>query len=227
FKDSYGIITPNGSVEIDNLGYHLATIPQYFMNGDILGIFFPTVHSLNTDIGSFGVTDCLESGPPIATWERVRAGAQLLIIPTGGPNVKVFSWSLKTNAILRAVEHKMYVVEVVGDYESSFIIDPYGRVMSDIALEPEIVVGKISFTNERTFYSLYGDVFAWIIVVLLLILIAYNSYLKKKSEFKYCTYCRAKLGKKVMTCEVCGESQIKPPLWKRIVYHEYYEKKRK
>jgi len=130
FKDLYGIITPNGSVESDNFGYHIATIPHYFMNGDILGIFFPTVHSLNTDIRSFGVTDCLESGPPIATRERVRAGAQLLIIPTGSPNAYVFSWSLKTNAILRAVEHKMYAVEVIGDYESSFIIDPYGRVIS-------------------------------------------------------------------------------------------------
>ena len=45
--------------------------------------------------------------------------------------------------------------------------------------KPEIVAGKISFTDERTFYTKYGDIFGWIIVGLMLVLIGYNSYLKK------------------------------------------------
>ena len=39
------------------------------------------------------------------------------------------------------------------------LIDPYGRVIGDIAPESEIVAGKITFTDERTFYSKYGDIF--------------------------------------------------------------------
>jgi len=39
------------------------------------------------------------------------------------------------------------------------LIDLYGRIIGDIAPKSEIVAGKIAFTDERTFYSRYGDIF--------------------------------------------------------------------
>ena len=215
------VISPNGDTSTDNLGYHMVTLPKNIKNKDIKGIFFPDVHSLNTDIGNFGIVVCIESGSTLPARDRVRDGAQLLVIPTGSPNAHVFSWVLGTNAIYRAVEHKMFAVEVIGDHDSSMMIDPYGRIIEDIAPESEIVAGKISFTYERTFYTKYGDVFSWIVVGLTLVLVGYDFHLKRKSTFKYCAKCRAKIEKDAKTCPECGIDQA--PIWKRILLHQRYE----
>lgn len=45
------------------------------------------------------------------------------------------------------------------------IIDPYGQIVEDTAPEPEIVAGKIAFAEGETFYSRYGDIFGYIIVL--------------------------------------------------------------
>lgn len=223
----YGIVSPDGDLKVDNFGYHLATIPNDLISLNILRLFFPKVNSLEFDIGSFAVTDCFESGLPLAARDRVRKGAEILLVPTGSPNVQAFSWLLKTNAIFRAVENHIYTVEVVGDYDSSIIIDPYGRVINDIAPEKNIIVGTISFINQRTFYSTFGDIFGWIIVICFIILVIYNFKIKKKSTFKYCIECESKIEKTAETCNICGSNQERPPLWKRIILHEYYEHKRK
>lgn len=218
---SYGVLSPDGSTSMDNLGYHIFTIPRDIMAGDVKSLFFPEVYSLSTDLGNIGVTDCMESASTLPTLDRVRRGAQLLVVPTGSPNAYVFSWALGTNAIYRAVEHRMFAIEVIGDWDASMIIDPYGRIIQDIAPEPEIVVGKISFTNERTFYTKYGDVFGWSIVSLAVALIFYDFYFGRKSQFKFCinTNCMAKIDKDVKTCDKCGKSQKKRPLWQRILWY--------
>lgn len=210
----YGVLSPDGSISVDNLGHSMGTIPQYILARDVKGFFFPEVYSLKTEIGFFGVTDCIESGSALPTRDRVRDGAQFLVVPTGSPNAHVFSWALGTNAIYRAVEHRMFVAEVIGDYKGSMIIDPYGRTIEDIAPEPEMVVGKISFTNERTFYTMYGDVFGWGIVLTAMTLIAYNFHLKRKSQFRYCIECYANITKDAKVCPTCGKRQ-KRKWWAR------------
>jgi apolipoprotein N-acyltransferase len=199
------VISPEGTAVSDNLGYHMVTLFENFKDKDIKSVFFPKVYSLNTDLGNFGIANCMESGSALPTRKRVRDGAQVLIVPTGCPNTYVLSWVLGTSAIYRAVEHRMFAVEVIGDHDSSIIIDPYGRIIEDMAPEPEIVVGKISFTDERTFYTKYGDVFGWTITGLYIVLIIYNFYLKKKSPFKYCKYCRTQIAKEVKICPKCGK----------------------
>jgi apolipoprotein N-acyltransferase len=210
----YGVLSPDGSISVDNLGHSMGTIPQYILARDVKGFFFPEVYSLKTDIGFFAVTDCIESGSALPTRDRVRDGAQFLVVPTGSPNAYVFSWALGTNAIYRAVEHRMFVAEVIGDYKGSMIIDPYGRTIIDIAPEPEIVVGKISFTNERTFYTKYGDIFGWGIVLTAITLIANNFHLKRKSPFRYCIECYANITKDANVCPTCGKRQ-KRKWWAR------------
>ena len=114
----------------------------------------------------------------------------------------------------------MFTVEVIGDWNASMIIDPYGRILEDIAPEPEIVVGKISFTDERTFYTKYGDVFGWSIVSLTLALVVYDLHLGRKSPFKFCINknCMTNIKKEAETCDKCGKSQKKRPLWQRILW---------
>ena len=212
-----GVVSPDGSTSADNLGYHMVTLGKNIADRDVKGLFFPEVHSLDTDLGKFAVVTCIESGSTLPTRDRVNDGAQFLIVPTGSPNTYVFSWVLGTNAIYRAVEHKMFAVEVIADHDSSMIIDPYGRIIKDVAPESEIVVGKISFTDERTFYTKYGDAFGWTIVGLAVILVIYNCHLKRKSPFKYCKKCRSKIEKDAKTCPKCGIKRR--PLWKRFLFH--------
>jgi len=195
----------------------MVTLLKNIADRDVKGLFFPEVHSLDTDLGKFAVVTCIESGSTLPTRDRINDGAQFLIVPTGSPNTYVFSWTLGTNAIYRAVEHNVFAVEVIADHDSSMIIDPYGRIIKDVAPEPEIVVGKISFTDDRTFYTKYGDIFGWTIAGLAVFLVIYNSHLKRKSPFKYCKKCRAKIEKDAKTCPKCGTKQR--PLWKRFLFH--------
>ena len=213
----YGVVRPDGSVAADNFGYHIFTIPRDIMAGDIKRLFFPEVYSLTTDLGEIGVADCMESGSTLPTVARVRKGMQFLVVPTGSPNTYVFSWVLGTSAIYRAVEHRIFAVEVIGDHDSSMIIDPYGRIVDDIAAEPEMVVGKISFTNERTFYTKYGDIFGCSIVGLALVLVSYNAYLQRKKPLKYCLNdnCRAEVEKDAKPAISVERAKRDDPLGKK------------
>jgi apolipoprotein N-acyltransferase len=217
------VVSPTGEIGIHNMGYHFGTIAQRIRDAGVRGLFFPAVHGIDTELGTIALLDCIETGSTLPARDLANKGAQFLVVQTGSPNVYPFSWMLGTNAIYRAAEQHMFTACVVGDYAGSLLIDPYGRVIDDTAPEPEIVVGKISFTNQRTFYTKYGDIFGWTVVGLLILTIGYNRYLKRKSPFKYCEHCLVQIPKDGETCEHCGASQKKPPLWKRILLHEYYE----
>jgi len=216
----YGVVSPNGSIAMDNFGYHVASIPSYFINKDIKGLFFPQVHSLPAGLGNIGVLDCMESGGTLPARHRIKEGAQLLIIPTGSPNNYFFSWGLETNAIYRAVENRMFAIEVIGDKDSSLIVDPYGRIVTDIAEEPEIVVGKVSFTDQRTLYTKFGEVFGWAVVVLAAAVVAYNFYIDRRSSFKFCTNknCMVEIPKDAKTCDKCGAKQRRGAIWLKILW---------
>ena len=108
--------------------------------------------------------------------------------------------------VYRAVEHRIYVVIFHRD-DGCILVDPYGRIMEDIAPEPEIVAGKITFTDERTFYSKYGDVFGFTIVGLFAALIGRNLYLKRRSPYFFCKRCRAQIEKGTRACPICGKKQ--------------------
>ena len=128
------------------------------------------------------------------------------------------------DAVYRAVEFRIPAISYRA-WGGSIIIDPYGRIMEDVASEEEIVAGKIAFADTQTPYSQYGDIFGYATLLLALGLIVYNSYLSRKSPFIYCEECGSQVNKGNEFCEHCGASQIKPALWKRILLHEYYEHK--
>lgn len=216
----YGVVRPDESMAVDNLGYHIYTVPRDIMARDIKGLFFPQVSSLPTEFGNIGVLDCVESAGTLPARHRIKEGAQLLVVPTGAPNHYVFSWTLATNAVYRAVEHRMFAIEVIGDHDSSLIVDPYGRIVKDSAPEPEIVVGKVSFTDKRTLYTRVGEVFGWTVVFLAAALVSYNFYLDRKSSFKFCTNknCMAEIPQDAKTCDKCGAKQRKGSFWLKILW---------
>jgi len=209
--DGDALVYPDGKIEHHNFGYHFISLPEQISSGDIYHVFFPEIHGFDTDLGKVGVTDCIESASTLPASDLAKQGVEFLIVPTGSPNDYLFSWVLGSNAIYRAVEHRIYAASVIGDYAGSMLIDPYGRIIEDIAPEQEIVAGKIAFAEERTFYTKYGDIFGWLIVGLAVILWGYNFRLKRKSPFTYCSRCRAQILKEVRGCPQCGKGAKKQP----------------
>jgi apolipoprotein N-acyltransferase len=201
------VISPTGDIGYHTMDYHFIAIPRQIGQRDIRGLFFPEIQGIDTEFGMVGIVDCIESGSTLPTKDLVNNGVQFLVVLTGSPNAYVFSWALGTNAIYRAAEHHIFVASVIGDYAGSMLIDPYGRIINDIAPESEIVAGKIAFTDERTFYSKYGDIFGWTIAGLFILLIGYNLYLRRKSPYSFCKACRAQMDKETRVCPSCGKKR--------------------
>ncbi len=215
---STDLVTPTGETYHHRMTYHFINILDGILPPfDLEKAFFPKIQGFDTEYGKLGLElICQESGSTIPARQLVRGGTQFITTSSGN-----WGWGfgfpgfMQGNIIFRAVEN--HVPSALAQWcGGSIIVDQYGRIIKDIAPEPEIVAGKISFTNERTFYTKYGDVFGWTIVGLTLVLVGYNSYLKRKSSFKYCERCRVKIKKDAEICDECGASQKKPPLWKRI-----------
>ena len=159
-------------------------------------------------------------------WPRQWVKDETLFIAgySGDPSVMgAFPGLLGGNMIYRAVEHRIYTAAFYRD-NGSILVDPYGRILEDIAPEPEIVAGKIAFTNERSFYSKYGDIFGFTILGLFVALLSYNTYLKRKSPYTFCKECNARIEKGTKVCPQCGEQQKRSwfkgtliyQLWERI-----------
>jgi len=220
------MVYPNGEIEHFTMSYHFINLFDGFIPFDLNKIL-PKIHGFDTRFGKLGILLCMESSSTIPAGQLVEDGTQFIVVTSSDrPVIGAFQGLIGGNVVYRAVEHRIYTALFFGP-GGSIIVDPYGRIVSDIAPEPEIVAGKISFIDERTFYTKYGDVFGWVIVGLALVLVGYNSYLKRKSPFKYCEKCRAKIKKDAETCDKCGASLKKPALWKRILLHEYYEHAKK
>ena len=64
--------------------------------------------------------------------------------------------------VVRAVENRRYEVRTANTGISA-IIDPYGRIESLTPIGRRMVLdGKAYFRSDQTFYTQYGDVFAYL-----------------------------------------------------------------
>jgi apolipoprotein N-acyltransferase len=71
-------------------------------------------------------------------------------------------------ARLRAIENGRYVLRATNDGVTA-VIDPYGRVLERTPRQRAIVLaGNFDYRMEKTFYTVHGDVFAWLCVVIVL-----------------------------------------------------------
>jgi apolipoprotein N-acyltransferase len=135
----------------------------------------------------FGVLICWEIVFPELFAHFVKGGANFML------NITNEGWFGETAApyqmasinVFRAVENRISVARAANTGISCFI-DPYGRITGrvqnsnkDIFVEGHLTQ-EIPVCNERTFYTLHGDVFAHAILIISVFLIAL-SLLRKKA----------------------------------------------
>jgi len=135
-----------------------------------LGDFTPSRERklLKTPFGSFGVLICWEGIFPHLVRKFVEDGADYLA------NITNDAWFLKTAApfqhfiasIFRAVENRVSIIRVANTGVSGFI-DQYGRITKKTEIfKKDYLNSSVSRKNGQTFYTNYGDIFAYLCVAL-------------------------------------------------------------
>jgi apolipoprotein N-acyltransferase len=140
-----------------------------FVSGTNLTVSTIDHHRLSTAI-------CYESIFPDLVRQFVKHGSELLVVITND------GWFGESSApfqhlrmgVVRAVENRRYEIRDANTGISA-IIDPYGRIEKSTPIGQRMILeGKAHFRTDQTFYTKYGDVFAYlnVVVALALILIA-------------------------------------------------------
>lgn len=175
FNSAY-LLTPEGVVTGRYDKVHLVPFGEYVPLKKLL----PFLHKLTAGVGDFtagpgaipirynqegvGVLICFEAIFPEIAREAVKNGATILV------NITNDGWFGRSSAPyqhfamtrFRAVENRSYVIRSANTGISAFV-DPAGRVRKKTALfEKDIIVDDVLFRRgELTFYSRFGDMFAY------------------------------------------------------------------
>jgi apolipoprotein N-acyltransferase len=141
------------------------------------------VHKITSDVGNFvpgssypvtkspgggiGVFICYEAIIPQLARQLVANGAGVLV------NISNDAWYGDSAAAyqhlemarLRAIENHRYLLRATNNGLTT-LIDPYGRVLEEIPRYQRLVMpAHFNFETRQTFYTAFGDVFAWLCVV--------------------------------------------------------------
>jgi len=153
----------------------LASMAGHFTPGDRHSVF-------TLEKGAFGVLICWESIFPDLVREFVNNGAQFLV------NITNEAWFGETAApyqflsmnVFRAVENRVAIARAANTGISCFI-SPFGEVTGrvtnggkDIFVEGYLTQ-PVPLSSMRTFYTLYGDVFAYLnlLAAMLLLVVSF------------------------------------------------------
>lgn len=121
------------------------------------------IYNFSITQGHFGVLICFEIIFPDLCRKFVKKGANFLVTMTND------AWFGKTSApyqhfsiaTFRAVENRVFIARAANTGITGFI-DPRGKILKqgEIFTE-EAIDGTIRLSHQKTFYTLYGDTFAW------------------------------------------------------------------
>ncbi len=169
------MISPEGSLRLEYDKIHLVPFGEYVPAwafpdkiGKITaeaGHFVPgRDHRVGeTDRGKLGVFICYEAVFPDLVRRFAQKGAGVLV------TISNDAWFGRSSAPeqhfamvrMRAIENRRYVLRAANDGITA-VLDPYGRVVERLVrFEPAILKGTFEYRSGRTFYTRFGDVFAW------------------------------------------------------------------
>jgi apolipoprotein N-acyltransferase len=180
-SNSAGLLDPKGDQVSRYDKMHLVPFGEYVPLKNLL--FF--AESLTRQVGEFvpgteytvsaldghhiSTAICYESIFPNMVRQFVKRGSELLVVITND------GWFGQSSApyqhlrmgVVRSVENRRYMVRTANTGISA-IIDPYGRIETSTPIGIRTIVdGTAYFRSDRTFYTQYGDVFAYANVIVL------------------------------------------------------------
>ena len=136
--------------------------------------------------GKFGVLICFEIIFPDLCRKFVKRGANFLVTITND------AWFGRTSApyqhfsmaTFRAVENRVFVARAANTGITGFI-DPKGRILKKGGIfTEEAMNGTIRLSSQKTFYTLYGDIFAWVCSAFSIFIIVNALILKRRKKSK-------------------------------------------
>ena len=134
--------------------------------------------------GKFGVLICFEIIFPDLCRRFVKRGANFLVTVTND------AWFGRTSAphqhfsmaAFRAVENRVFVARAANTGITGFI-DPRGKILKEGRIfTEEAMSATIRLSSQKTFYTLYGDVFAWACAAFSLLLLVNTLFQKPKKH---------------------------------------------
>ncbi len=114
--------------------------------------------------GKFGVLICFEIIFPDLSRRFVKKGANFLVTLTND------AWFGRTSApyqhfsmaAFRAVENRVFVARAANTGITGFI-DPRGKILKEGGIfTEEAMTETVRLSSRKTFYTLFGDLFAWV-----------------------------------------------------------------
>lgn len=129
----------------------------------------------------FGPLICYESCYPVLSRILVRHGAEMLVIITNDAWYETTAGPAQheLEAIFRAVETHRWVARCANTGISCFV-SPWGAIEHETTLAQDAAIrGKVRGVKELTFYSRWGDLFAWFTWAILVIFLIARKRLKQ------------------------------------------------
>ncbi|MGH9344695.1 MAG: apolipoprotein N-acyltransferase [Terriglobia bacterium] len=190
------VLDPSGSEILEYHKIHLVPMGEYvpswlrftrmskvtsevsdFVPGAVYG-------GAQTPQGALGVFICYEAIFPQLVRRLTPEGPGVLV------NISDDAWYGKSAARFqhfnmarfRAIENHRYLLRATNDGITA-VIDPYGRVVASAPLYCQTALAaRFDFLSERTFYTVYGDIFAWGCVAVCGVIIAAAAIGKRRHE---------------------------------------------
>ena len=174
-SNSAGLLNPRGDQVSRYDKMHLVPFGEYVPFKRLLffaesmtrqvGEFVPgTEYTLSSlDGHRISTAICYESIFPDLVRRFAKRGSELIVVITND------GWFGESSApyqhlrmgIVRSVENRRYMVRTANTGISA-IIDPYGRIEAQTPIGVRTILdGTAQFRSDRTFYTQYGDVFAY------------------------------------------------------------------
>ena len=185
------LVSPSGELNGKYDKIHLVPYGEYVPFGEYLSLGSlgegignfksgKDIFNFSPPQGQFGVLICFEIIFPDLCRRFVKKGANFLVTITND------AWFGRTSApyqhfsmaTFRAVENRVFIARAANTGITGFI-DPRGKILKQGGIfTEEAITETIRLSNQKTFYTLYGDIFAWICSVLSILLLA-NSLIRK------------------------------------------------
>ncbi len=158
-------------VPLSNLLFFIGSL------GEGIGNFKPgkEIYNFSLPQSKFGVVICFEIIFPDLCRRFVKRGANFLVTITND------AWFGKTSApyqhfsmaAFRAVENHVCVARAANTGITG-LIDPRGKILRQGGIfTEEAMSGTIRLMRKKTFYTLYGDIFAWLCSGFFVLLLGY------------------------------------------------------